>query len=98
MPDRRFYQANRGTRLRRIERIGARIMAVAWNEQREQLGEVKLRWWRGGAGRPALMLHHDIGTPDRLPFYDALPKKFDVIMPIHSDFGEPSRQRSWCHP
>ena len=78
MPDRRFYQANRGARLRQIERIGARIMAVAWNEQSVQLGEVKLRLWRGGAGRPVLVLHHDIGTPDRLPFYDALAEPFDV--------------------
>src|SRR5438045_7294799 len=102
MPDRRFYQKNRGARLRRIERIGARIMAVAWNEQRVQLGEVKLRLWRGGPkdheARPVLVLHHDIGTPDRLPFYDALAEKFDVIVPNHPGFGEPERPNWMRHP
>src|SRR5437868_15000364 len=102
MPDRRFYQKNRGARLRRIERIGARIMAVAWNEQRVQLGEVKLRLWRGGPkdheARPVLVLHHDIGTPDRLPFYDALAEKFDVIVPNHPGFGEPGRPKWMRRP
>src|SRR5437588_2700479 len=98
MPDRRFYQKNRGARLRRIERIGARIMAVAWNEQRVQSGEVKLRVQRGGSGRPVLVLHHDIGTLDRLPFYDALAEKFDVIVPNHPGFGVPERPQWLRHP
>src|SRR5438552_16884266 len=98
MPDRRFYQKNRGARLRRIERIGARIMAVAWDEQRVQLDEVKLRLWRGGAGKSVLVLHHDIGTPDRLPFYNALAEKFDVIVPNHPGLGEPERPNWRRHP
>jgi uncharacterized protein YjiS (DUF1127 family) len=72
-------------------------MAVAWNEQRVQLGEVKLRLWRGGAGRPVLVLHHDISTPDRLPFYDALAENFDVIVPTHPGFGEPERPNWMRH-
>src|SRR2546423_14086868 len=102
MPDRRFYQKNRGASRRQIQRIGARIMAVAWNEQRVQLGEVKLRLWRGGPkdheARPVLVLHHDIGPPDRLPFYDALAEKFDVIVPNHPGFGEPERPNWMRHP
>jgi pimeloyl-ACP methyl ester carboxylesterase len=77
-------------------------MAVAWNEQRVQLGEVKLRLWRGGpkdqGARPVLVLHHDIGTPDRLPFYDALAEKFDVILPNHPGFGEPEKPQWLRHP
>src|SRR3982074_3176078 len=66
-------------------------MAVAWQEQTVELGEVKLRVQRGGSGRPVLVLHHDIGTLDRLPFYDALAEKFDVIVPNHPGFGVPER-------
>src|SRR4029078_264974 len=77
-------------------------MAVAWNEQRVQLGEVKLRLWRGGpkdqGARPVLVLHHDIGTPDRLAFYDALAEKFDVILPNHPGFGEPEKPQWLRHP
>ncbi len=32
----------------------------------------RLHLMRAGRGRPVLVLHHDIGTLDRLPFYDAL--------------------------
>ena len=60
---------------------------AGWSEQNLQLGDVKLRVLRGGSGRPVLVLHHDIGTLDRLPFYDALAEKFDVIVPRHPGFG-----------
>ena len=73
-------------------------MAVAWNEQTVELGEVKLRVMRGGSGRPVLLLHHDIGTLDRLPFYDSLAEKFDVIVPRHPGFGVPERPQWLRHP
>ena len=73
-------------------------MAGAWKEQAIQLGDVKLRLMRGGAGRPVLVLHHDIGTPDRLPFYDALAEKFDVIVPNHPGFGSEERPQWLRHP
>jgi pimeloyl-ACP methyl ester carboxylesterase len=73
-------------------------MAVAWNEQTVELGEVKLRVMRGGSGRPVLLLHHDIGTLDRLPFYDSLAEKFDVIVPNHPGFGVPERPQWLRHP
>ena len=38
-----------------------------------------------------LVLHHDIGTPDRLPFYDALADRFDVIVPHHPGWGRSTR-------
>jgi pimeloyl-ACP methyl ester carboxylesterase len=68
------------------------------SEQNIELGDVKLRFWRGGRGRPVLVLHHDIGTPDRLPFYDALADKFDVIVPSHPGFGVPERPQWLRHP
>src|SRR6266487_3340384 len=73
-------------------------MMAGWSEQDLELGDVKLHLWRGGRGRPVLVLHHDIGTPDRLPFYDALADKFDVIVPSHPGFGVPERPQWMRHP
>ena len=71
---------------------------AAWSEQTIELGDVKLRYQRGGSGRPVLVLHHDIGTPDHLPFYDSLADKFDVIVPNHPGFGVPERPQWMRHP
>jgi pimeloyl-ACP methyl ester carboxylesterase len=75
---------------------------AGWSEHDLQLGEVTLHLWRGGpgghGGRPVLVLHHDIGTPDRLPFYDALAEKFDVIVPRHPGYGVPERPGWLRHP
>src|SRR6202162_5795054 len=71
---------------------------AGWSEHTIELGDVKLHLWRAGRGRPVLVLHHDIGTPDRLPFYDALPDKFDVILPSHPGFGVPERPQWMRHP
>src|ERR1700687_3330976 len=68
------------------------------SEQNIELGDVQLRYRRGGRGRPVLVMHHDIGTPDSLPFYDALADKFDVIVPNHPGFGVPERPQWMRHP
>jgi pimeloyl-ACP methyl ester carboxylesterase len=46
---------------------------------------------RCGEGQPLIVLHRDIGTPDRLPFYDTLSRHFDVIVPDHPGFGKSER-------
>src|SRR6185312_2811509 len=74
-------------------------MAAAWREEFIDLGGLKLRIGRGGSGRPVLVLHHDIGTLDKLPFYEALSARFDVIVPNHPGFGEKSERPQWLrHP
>ena len=40
----------------------------------------------GGAGDPLLVLHHDIGSPAGLPFYDALARHFTVYVPSHPGY------------
>ena len=45
---------------------------VAWTETALDIAGTKLHLTRGGSGPPVLVLHHDIGTLDRLPFYDSL--------------------------
>jgi pimeloyl-ACP methyl ester carboxylesterase len=62
-------------------------MAGDWSEKEVALAGAKLVLARAGGGRPVLVLHHDIGTPERLPFYDALARRFDVLLPHHPGYG-----------
>jgi len=73
-------------------------MVAGWNAQDVELGEVKLHLTRAGHGRPVLVLHHDIGTLEQPPFYDALAEKFDVIVPRHPGFGVQERPQWLRHP
>src|ERR1700733_3518648 len=63
----------------------------SWNESAMNIAGCKLHLTRGGSGRPVLVLHHDIGTLDRLPFYDALARSLDVLLPPHPGWGRPER-------
>ncbi len=66
-------------------------MASGWSDSEIALGDVKIQLARGGGGRPVLVLHHDIGTLPRLPFYDALARHFDVLVPGHPGYGRSER-------
>ena|SRR5579884_112513 len=78
---------------------GEAAMASEWSERTVELGDVKLHLARGGSGRPVLVLHHDVGTLDRLPFYDALAARFDVLLPTHPGFGSKAERPQWLrHP
>ncbi len=46
---------------------------------------------RKGKGAPVLVLHHDIGNPGWLPFYDSLAAQYDVIVPSHPGFDGSER-------
>jgi pimeloyl-ACP methyl ester carboxylesterase len=48
----------------------------------------------GGEGPPALVLHHDIGAPERPAFYDALARHFTVFAPAHPGY-DGSPRPSW---
>jgi pimeloyl-ACP methyl ester carboxylesterase len=69
------------------------VMATGakWTETTVELGGGKLHLARAGGGRSLLVLHHDIGTPDRLDFYDALASHFEVIVPHHPGYGRSER-------
>lgn len=71
---------------------------AGWREEQVELAGLKLHLMRGGRGRAVLILHHDIGTPDRLPFYDALAEKFDVLVPHHPGYGKSERPDWLRHP
>ena len=67
------------------------MAGVAWTSSTVEFAGCKLHLSRAGSGRPVLVLHHDIGTPDRLPFYDALAAKYDVLVPHHPGYGRSER-------
>jgi len=46
---------------------------------------------RGGTGDPLLVLHHDIGSPSWLPFYQQLAERFEVLVPSHPGYDRSSR-------
>ena len=64
---------------------------VSWNETVMSIAGTRIHLMRGGSGPPLLVLHHDIGTPDRLPFYDALAQGFDLVVPHHPGWGKSER-------
>jgi pimeloyl-ACP methyl ester carboxylesterase len=64
---------------------------VSWTASSYSLGATKLHVARAGKGRPLLILHHETGTLDRLPFYDALASKFDVLVPHHPGYSRSQR-------
>ncbi len=45
----------------------------------------------GGSGDPVVVLHHDIGNPGWLPFYDRLAEKFTVYVPSLPGFDASER-------
>ncbi len=65
--------------------------APAWTERPITIAGIKLHMKRSGKGKPLLILHHDIGTLDRLPFYDRLAETHDVIVPHHPGWGQSAR-------
>jgi pimeloyl-ACP methyl ester carboxylesterase len=62
-----------------------------WTRSEVEVAGGKLHVARAGSGRPVLVLHHDIGSPDQLEFYDALASRFDVIVPHHPGYGKSER-------
>jgi len=67
------------------------MAGVAWTDSAVTFPGWKVHLSRAGSGKPVLVLHHDIGTPDRLPFYDALAAKYDVLVPHHPGYSRSER-------
>jgi pimeloyl-ACP methyl ester carboxylesterase len=68
------------------------IMAAAqWTDSPVEVAGAKLHLSRAGKGKPVLVLHHETGTLDRLPFYDALASRFDVLLPHHPGYSRSPR-------
>lgn len=65
---------------------------VAWTHCVVPASGIDIQVMRGGTGTPLVILHRDIGSPERLPFYDALARHHDVIIPCHPGYGATLRQ------
>ena len=70
-------------------------MAVDWKEAVYPIAGTNVRVLEGGSGRAIMVLHHDIGTLERLPFYDSLAEKRHVTLPIHPGWGLNSERPEW---
>jgi pimeloyl-ACP methyl ester carboxylesterase len=64
---------------------------VAWESETVHVAGIALHLTRGGSGAPLLVLHHDIGSPEQLPVYDALAQHFTVLRPAHPGYDRSSR-------
>ena len=64
---------------------------VQWATSTVEAAGTKLHLMRAGQGRPVLVLHHETGTLDRLPFYDALAERYDVLVPHHPGYQRSER-------
>jgi len=65
--------------------------SVAWNRSTVEVAGSKVHVARAGKGRPVMVLHHDGGTLDSLPFYDALAGRYDVLVPHHPGWSRSER-------
>jgi pimeloyl-ACP methyl ester carboxylesterase len=67
------------------------VTGTRWTETALALAGTKLHLARAGSGRPVVVLHHDIGSPQRLDFYDELADRFNVLVPHHPGYGKSER-------
>ena len=67
------------------------MAGVDWTESTMNAAGTKLHVARAGRGRPLVVLHHETGTLDRLPFYDALAAHYDVLVPHHPGYSRSER-------
>lgn len=69
-----------------------------WSARTVEVSGAALHVRRAGKGSPVLILHHDIGTLDKLAFYDALAADHDVIIPDFPGWGRSPRLEWMRHP
>jgi pimeloyl-ACP methyl ester carboxylesterase len=67
------------------------MAGVNWTDSTIEAGGTKLHLQRAGKGRPVVVLHHETGTLDRLPFYDSLAAHYDVLVPHHPGYSRSER-------
>ena len=67
------------------------MAGVNWTDAKIEAAGIKLHVSRAGKGPPLVVLHHETGTLDSLPFYDALAAKYDVLVPHHPGYSRSER-------
>jgi pimeloyl-ACP methyl ester carboxylesterase len=66
-------------------------IAATWSERYVHVAGARLELLEGGSGAPLLILHHDIGNPGWLPFYEALAERYRLVVPSHPGYGRSER-------
>ena len=61
-----------------------------YHEHSITVGGAKIRYLKGGAGRPLVALHSTEGNLGWLRCYDELARHFTVYVPTHPGFAGPS--------
>src|SRR5262249_53703601 len=64
---------------------------IRWTSETTPIAGSTLYLTSAGSGPPLLVLHHDIGTLDRLPFYDELAQHFTMLLPSHPGYDRSER-------
>ena len=62
-----------------------------WTEEFVQVAGGKVHLLKGGTGDPIVVLHHDIGNPGWIPFYENLAQSNTVYVPSHPGYGQSER-------
>jgi pimeloyl-ACP methyl ester carboxylesterase len=65
--------------------------SIVWESETVHVAGIAMHVARAGSGEPIVVLHHDIGSPERLPFYDALAQRFTVLLPSHPGYDRSAR-------
>src|SRR5512134_732082 len=65
--------------------------SIVWESETVHVAGIAMHVARAGSGEPVVVLHHDIGSPEGLPFYDALAQRFTVLLPSHPGYDRSAR-------
>ncbi len=62
-----------------------------WTEQKADIAEAELTLIKGGAGKPLLMLHDELGFPGWVKWNDELAAEHAFVIPLQPGFGKTPR-------
>jgi pimeloyl-ACP methyl ester carboxylesterase len=68
--------------------------ALAWTTEEVRVAGSSVRLRTAGRGAPLLVLHHDVGTLETLPLYEALAARFTLLLPSHPGY-DGSERPAW---
>jgi pimeloyl-ACP methyl ester carboxylesterase len=62
-----------------------------YTEHAVEVAGLALRYLKGGAGAPVVVLHHSTGNPGWIPFYERLAERATVYVPDMPGYGQSAR-------
>ena len=64
---------------------------TALREHEDRVGDMTLRQFRGGRGRPLVSLHDELGFPGWMRWNEALADRFEQFVPLQPGYGDTLR-------